>query len=132
MKAIEIIRYNLINGTEIEKVNSLVKSMESNGWTGMPILINAETEELVTGSHRLAALKIIYDKYNAGEYDDDAAIEELLNDVDVAEDVSEIIDAYAECMMEEAGYFDGIEYDNLRQVFSGTWVEQYADEMVEW
>ena len=116
MKAIEIIRYNLINGTETEKVNNLVKSIESNGWTGMPILVNEETEELVTGSHRLAALKIIYDKYNAGEYDDDAAIEELLNDVDVA----------------EVGYFDGIEYDNLRQVFSGTWVEQYAAEMVEW
>ena len=132
MKTIEIIRCNLINGTGTEKVNSLVKSMESNGWTGMPILVNAETEELVTGSHRLAAIKIIYDKYNAGEYDDDVAIEELLNNVDVAEDVSEIIDAYAERMMEEVGYFDGIEYDNLRQVFSGTWVEQYANEIVEW
>lgn len=132
MKAIEIIRYNLINGTETEKVNSLVKNMESNGWTGMPILVNAETEELVTGSHRLAAIKIIYDKYNAGEYDDDVEIEELLNNVDVAEDVSEIIDAYAERMMKEVGYFDGIEYDNLRQVFSGTWVEQYANEIVEW
>lgn len=132
MKAIEIIRYNLINDTEAEKVNDMVKSMESNGWIGMPILVNEETEELVTGSHRLAAIKIIYDKYNAGEYDDDAAIEELLNDVDVAEDVSEIIDAYAERMMKEVGYFDGIEYDNLRSVFSGTWVEQYAAEMVEW
>ena len=132
MKAIETIRYSAINDTEAEKVNDLVKSMESNGWTDMPILVNEETEELVTGSHRLEALKIIYHKYNAGEYDDDAAIEELLNDVDVAEDVSEIIDAYAERLMEEVGYFDGIEYDNLRQVFSGTWLEQYADQMVEW
>lgn len=132
MKAIEIIRYSSINDTEAEKVNDLVKSMENNGWTCMPILVNEETAELITGSQRLAAIKIIYDKYNAGEYDDDAAIEELINDVDVAEDVSEIIDAYAERRMEEVGYFDGIEYDNVRKVFSGTWVEQYADQMVEW
>lgn len=44
-----------INEVDESKVDELVSSMLSNGWQGMPILIIGES--LLTGSHRLAALK---------------------------------------------------------------------------
>lgn len=44
-----------INEIDIEKVNKIAESIQKNGWVGCPILVF--NDQLLTGSHRLAALK---------------------------------------------------------------------------
>lgn len=118
MRYDEIAAYGEINGTDEAKVAELAESIRENGWQGAPILVC--NLGLVTGSHRLAALGLL-DK--DGSYDGDALSE------DVAEDVTDLINAY--CEREGIGY-DEIEFDRLRDVFAGTWVEEYKDQIVEW
>ena len=47
----------------------------------------------------------------------------------MAEPVDDIINAWCE---ENDCTIDEIAYDNLGQIFAGTWVEQYKDEIAEW
>lgn len=120
MTALEIIGYNPINAIEAAHVDSIKKSILADGWNGAPILVCATHDMLITGSHRLAALKDIYD--NEWDFDLDSL-------GDVAEPVDDILDAWCE---ENDCTIDDIPYDCLSQVFSGTWVEQYKDAIVEW
>ena len=48
---------------------------------------------------------------------------------DIAEDVSDIINDYCE---KNDTYWDEIDFSYLRDVFAGTWVEEYKDETEEW
>lgn len=73
---------------------------------------------MITGSHRLAALKSL---------DDDMFDLDSLGDV--AEPVDDIINAWCEA---NNTTIDDIRFDCLADVFSGTWVERYKDEIVEW
>lgn len=117
MKYDEIASYAELNATDEAKVAELAESMKQNGWQGAPILVC--NMGLVTGSHRLAALA----KLDVEGFDGEALY------TDVAEDVTDEINAY--CEREGIGY-DGIQFDNLRTVFEGTWVEEYKEEIVEW
>ena len=114
MKFDEISCYATVNATDGAKVAELAESMKENGWKGAPILVC--NMGLVTGSHRLAALKAID---SDAEYDGEVLYE------DVAEDVTDEINDY--CEREGIG-FEEIQFDNLRDVFAGTWVEEYKDE----
>lgn len=115
MKASEIMCYEPINDTDSDKVTEIAKSISENGWKGAPILVSASLGMLITGSHRLAALK---------EIDVDA------DDLgDIAEDVDDIINAWCE---ENDACIDDIDFSNLSSVFAGTWVEQFKDEITEW
>lgn len=119
MTAYDIIYYAPINKTNKDKVRVIADSILENGWNGMPILVDEAHGMLITGSHRLAALKLLND-----ETEDD-----LDNLGDIAEDVSDIIDAWCE---ENDAVIDDIDFSNLSAVFSGTWVEEYASELEEW
>lgn len=118
MKAIEIMCYSEINDVMADRLEEIKTSIKENGWQGAPILVCESMGCLITGSHRLAALKAIADE----DFDLDGL-------GDVAEPVDDIINAWCE---ENDCTINDIPYDCLSQVFAGTWVEQYADEIIEW
>lgn len=120
MKAIEIMSYHKINEVDPSRVNEIKRSILENGWQGAPILICESHGMMITGSHRLAALKDIYN--NEWDFDLDSL-------GDVAEPVDDLLDAWCE---ENDCTISDIPYDCLSQIFAGTWVEQYADNIIEW
>lgn len=120
MTALEIISYNPINETDHTHVAELKASIMENGWQGAPILVCEAHNMLITGSHRLAALKGIYD--NEWDFDLDSL-------GDVAEPVDDILESWCE---ENDCTIDDIPVDCLSQVFAGTRVEGYKDEIIEW
>ncbi len=122
----DIACYALINDVDADKVNALADSMIENGWMGCPILVYGE--ELLTGSHRLAALREVERRYLTGEIDE---VPEVLT-CDIAEDVTEIVEENIAKAEEENGFAPEIEYDNLGWMLEGSWVEEYKDEISEW
>lgn len=112
----EIRGFAKVNSTEPGKVETLAASIREHGFTGAPILVAAASGILITGSHRLAALELL-----SGEMD--------VDDMEVAEDVQDIIDSWCE---ENDATIDDIDFSSLANVFAGTWVEQYKDEIEEW
>lgn len=106
----------LVNEVDQNKVEEIKKSILANGWQGAPILYT--NLGLVTGSHQLAALREIEET----EDDDDVLFE------DVAEDVTDIINDYCE---KNDMTWDEIDFSYLRDIFSGTWVEEYKDQIRE-
>lgn len=120
MKATEIMHYSEINETMADHLAEIKESIKTNGWQGAPILVCESLGCLITGSHRLAAIKAIADE------DWDFDLDSL---GDVAEPVDDIINAWCE---ENDCTISDIPYDCLSQVFAGTWVEDYKDEIVEW
>ena len=117
MKAHEIMFCFPINSTDPEKVSQIANSIKKNGWVGAPILVCLDHNCLVTGSHRLAALEML-----AGDGFD---IDSL---GDIAEPVDDLIDKWCE---ENDTTIDDIRYDYLSEVFAGTWVEQYKNDIAE-
>lgn len=119
MKWTDIMCYAPINDTDPEKVREIAESIKANGWQGAPILVVEGHGQLVTGSHRMAALNLIQD--------------ETWMDLDelgeIAETVDDIVEAWCE---ENDASLDELPYDNLEAVFAGTWVEEYKNEIVEW
>lgn len=114
MIASEIMYYTPINKTDPRKVSEIIDSITANGWHGSPILVSTSHGRLITGSHRLEALKSLdFDPDDLG---------------DVAEDVDDIIDKWCE---DNDSTIDDIDHSDLAQIFRGTWVEQYKDE-IEW
>lgn len=117
MKANEILGYEKVNGTEEEKVNEIANSIKENGWVGAPILTYGNL--LLTGSHRLAAIEIL-------------AEEDFDLNFDCAYDVQELVDEYMDenelTLQDVFNYTDG----GLKNIFVGTWVEEYAEMIREW
>lgn len=105
----------LVNDVNHDKVEEIKESILKNGWQGAPILYT--NMGLVTGSHRLAALQEIEE---SGE-DDDVLFE------NVAEDVTDIVNDYCE---KNDMTWDELDFSYLREIFTGTWVEEY--EIREW
>lgn len=120
MKYYHIQCYAPINDTDETRVKELVESMLTNGWTGCPILVLGES--LLTGSHRLAALHWI-----AEEHPEAKVLEQ-----DVAEDVTDIVNARLLAHEAEYGYIPDIDYSSIGWLLEGSWVEAYSDEIVEW
>lgn len=116
----EISCFAPINNTDATRVEEIAESIKKNGWVGAPILVSESLGQLITGSHRLAAIQSVIE--NDWDFDaDDLG--------DIAEDIDGIINAYCE---ENDCTIDQLPYDNLSLVFAGTWVEEYAAGMVEW
>ena len=118
MKIWEIKHMNTINDTDPKKVEEIAESMRNKGFVGCPILIF--NGMLLTGSHRLEALRKLY------EENDDVI------DWDIAEDVTDIVNAAYDRRFEEEGWAPDLDYSNIGWLFEGTWVEQYKDEIDEW
>lgn len=114
----EIAWMHEINEVDEEKVNKIAESIKTNGWTGCPILVY--NDQLLTGSHRLAALK---------KLGDDG---EDVWDMEVAEDVTEIAEENIRKREEEKGWAPDIDFGNIGWLLKGSWVEEYKDEIVEW
>jgi hypothetical protein len=112
--------YLPVNDTDETRVEELVKSMLVNGWVGCPILVLGES--LLTGSHRLAALHKIAEEYP----------EARVLTQEVAEDVSDIINAQLLAYEAEYGYIPEIDYSDIGWLLEGSWVEAYSDEIGEW
>jgi len=116
----EIWGYTPINDTKVDRVEELVTSMITDGWQGAPILVDSGTGSLITGSHRLAALMVIKDRYKCGEYEDiEDGIETLLG-TDVAEDISDLVDDRDN------------PWENLGSYLTGTRIEKYKNQIYEW
>lgn len=112
MTLFDIMDFDLINSVDESKVAEIAKSIEKNGFVGAPILVWEDRRQLITGSHRLAALKMLYeaDKFDA--------------DTEVAESVDDLLEDVDMSVM--------FEYDYLGQYFEGTRIEKYKNEIEEW
>lgn len=119
MKWTDIMRFAPVSDTDTDKVQKIAESIRSNGWQGAPILVSETCGRLITGSHRYAALRLI-------EEETWANLDQL---GDIAEPIDDIINAWCE---ENDAVIDQLPYDNLREVFAGTWVEEYKSEIAEW
>ena len=117
--------YSKINETDENKVNELVKSMLENGWQGCPILVYGN--ELLTGSHRLEALRKIEDMLNNDEIESAAVLDE-----DIAEDVTEIIERNMAAFEEENGWAQDVRLNDIGWMLKDSWVEEYKNEIDEW
>lgn len=113
----EISSLPTVNEVDQNKVEEIKESILANGWQGAPILYT--NLGLVTGSHRFAALREIEE---SGE-DDDVLFE------NIAEDVTDIINEYCE---KNDMTWEDLDFSYLREIFAGTWVDEYKDEIREW
>ena len=132
MTAKEIIGYYPVNDCDPGKVAQIAESIKANGWTGAPMLVSETHWRIITGSHRLAALRAIEeeadDAADNGDYDAYERLSSIL-ECECAETVDDIIEAYCsdnDCTI------DDLPYDNLSQIFAGTDIERYASEFAEW
>lgn len=123
MQASEIMMFEAINPVDQTHVEEIAESIRENGWIGAPILVIASHGMLVTGSHRLAALRQIDEAWDDDEWFD------LDTLGDIAEPVDDIIEAW--CAENSCTVYD-IQYDRLGDIFAGTWVEKWKSEIVEW
>ncbi len=106
-----------------EKVNELVKDILENGWKGAPVIFF--TGGILTGNHRTAALRKIAEMYENEKLTEEQ--EKRMKDLDSSDDYY----YDAEWIMEEK---EGIEwdYDSLGNLFEGTELEEWKDEIEEW
>ena len=107
----------LVNDVDEKKVSEIKESILKNRWQGAPILYT--NMGLVTGSHRLAAIREIEETE-----EDDSILDE-----DIAEDVTDIVNDFCE---KHDMTWDELDFSSLRDIFTGTWVEDYKDEIREW
>lgn len=115
----DIKSFYTVNDTRAEQVEAIAQSIKENGWQGAPILTYGDYR-LITGSHRLEALEALYDDEEVGNG---------LFSADIAEDVTDLVDAY---LAKNDIDFDDIDFADLGGIFAGTWVEEYANEIEEW
>lgn len=118
MRFEEIAQYSLINDVNEDKVNEIAESIKVNGFVGCPILV--ASEQLITGSHRLAALKLL----DMQGYD--------LSNMYVAEDVTDLVNDAFEKFNEKNEYYPDLDLSDIGWMFNGTWVEEYKDQIEEW
>lgn len=118
MKYREISGYSLINEVDEIKVTELANSIRTNGFVGCPIL--TFNGQLLTGSHRLAALRVL----DLQDFD--------LDKFEVAEDVTELVNEAFESFNEENGYYPELDFSDIGWMLKDTWVEAYKEEIEEW
>lgn len=107
-----------INDVDESKVEILMNNIEANGYVGCPILV--WNDQLLTGSHRKVALeRLSENEWNVYNWE-------------VAEDVTELVEAAFEKFEEENGWLRDMDYSDIGWLFKGTWVEEYKDEIEEW
>lgn len=119
MKFYEIESYVPVNDVDDSHVEEIMESMRKNGFVGCPILVD-NLGRLVTGSHRLEALKRL------AEEDDE------VYDWEVAEDVSDIINEAFDAYIDEYGVYPDMDYSDIGWIFENSWVAEYKSEIAEW
>lgn len=104
-------------GYDQGKVDAIAEDIRQNGWHFPPILVDGEQGVVITAPHRFLAL--------AKLRDDPEDFHDEIFAADVAEDVSDIIEAW---YSEDEARVDGeFPWFNLEEVFGGTWVEEFKD-----
>lgn len=116
----EISLFPLINEVETEKVENIITSIKENGWQGLPILIYGDN--LLTGSHRLQALKILEEQ--------DECLDVL--DEEIAYDVTDIVEDNLQKYEDENGFMPEIDFSDIGWLLQGSWLEEYKNEIIEW
>ena len=127
MAGYQRIKHLSLNDTEQLRVNEIMESLLTNGWIGAPILY-IDDMCLVTGSHRLEALKQIESMYDVSDDETQDKITEILN-ADIALDVTDIVNEYCE---ENDCTYDQLPFDSLRNIFKNTRIEEFKGEINEW
>jgi len=107
-----------INKPEKKRIYELVKSFKEKGWDGLPILYSKAHHQAITGSHRIAAAKILLDDQD-WEYSLDV---EAINVDDYLDDYCEVHD----CTI------DDLPYNSLSDIFEGTDLEEIVKKNSEW
>jgi hypothetical protein len=116
-----------LNEVDDEKVKNLAASMLTNGWQGAPILY-MDDMQLVTGSHRQAALKLLDENFDEYTEEEQGKIVDIFNS-DIAVDVTDIINTWLE---ENEQDFNDIDFSSIGRIFIGTEIEKYKNEITEW
>lgn len=119
----DIMAFSVPNEVDESHVRSLAESIRRNGWRGAPIIVDAESGNCITGSHRMAALKLLDEE---DEEDLDIA------DMEIAYNAHDIIQDWYERNTDGDGFFPSFPYDRLREVFKGTPVERWRESIEEW
>jgi len=126
------IYYTPIHEVDQDYLSEIKESLLNNGWNGMPILVT--DDNLVTGCHRYAALREIYEDIISSDDNWMLSEEEINGIFDFSKvefvDVTDILQAYFD--KHNDGEWERIEYDCLSQYFAGTWVEEFKDQLIEW
>lgn len=116
-----------LNEVDANKVEELASSILENGWQGAPILF-IKGFQLVTGSHRQAALKLLEEKLSNCSEEEQDQITNIL-DSDIAIDVTDIMNNWLE---ENEQRFEEIDFSSIGRIFEGTEIEVYKDQISEW
>lgn len=111
--------YNRVNCVNSAKVLKIKKNIIEKGWIGSPILVAKDQCFLVSGSHRMKALDLLYDCSETEHLVESAKFE----------DVSDIVEQF--CLENDCSS-DDLPYDNLRILFEGTHIEKYKEFLTEW
>ena len=132
----EIKDYPSINDTDIAKSHCLAQGMIRDGWIGCPIIIFHDA--LLTGSHRLAALKEVELMWFSGKLKHYPSV--LCQDV--ALDLTEDIELHLAdknigfiapgIYMNPNGLIFKLSYFDIGWLLEGTPVEIYKKEIKEW
>lgn len=107
-----------VNVTDKKHVVEIANSFKEKGWDGPPILYSKHHHRAITGSHRIAAAKVLL-----ADADNEYAID--VEAIDVDPYLDEYCDAH-NCTI------DQIEFSMLRWVFEGTDIEDEVKKNVEW
>lgn len=109
--------YAEINDTDRAKVARIIRSIRRHGWRGPAVLVHDALGRAVTGSHRIAAARILsqYEKY----YDIECEIVECDDEIE------------AFCVENDCT-FEQLPLDSLRTIFEGTGLESCARKNEEW
>ena len=117
MKFDEISCYATVNATDGAKVAELAESMKENGWKRPPsscaTWASSPDRTASPRSRRSTPMRNTTERFLRGRCRRrDRRDQRLLRARGIG--------------------FEEIQFDNLRDVFAGTWVEEYKDEIVEW
>lgn len=129
--------FKTINDTSVEIVSSLADSMISCGWQGCPIILFYDN--LLTGSHRLEALREVERRWKSGKLDDYPNVLTETVAVDLTNEICEHLSVRGINILAPNLFVDShdgltceLSYDDIGWLLSGTSVDKYKSEIKEW
>lgn len=112
-------KFEPLNETDENTVESIISAMLEGTFLCAPILI--WNDGLMTGSHRVVAADMLYDRANEIKNFDDERYEIALDMKIEICDVTDIMEEYRRAYPD-----DSIDYSYLSRYFQGTWAEEIA------
>jgi hypothetical protein len=120
----EVAKLRQVNEADADKAMSIANAIIDGTFAAPSLLYYVPINAAVTGSHRIEAAKILV------SIDADHGYDLGYSDIDMdVTDVTEYIDSYCE---DADCTFDQIPFDYLKNIFSGTDIEDEVKENEEW